>query len=431
MCAGERPFEVPPQLADAFVDGNVVIFAGAGVSTEAPLVFPRTLYSEIAAELGIDAVDGPSFPHLMSLYEERHQRMALLARIKQRLDYAKSFPEVDRAASRFHQELATAFTVDSIVTTNWDDYFERGCGATPFVTDMDWAYWRSSGRKVFKLHGSINSPGSMVATEADYERCYASLAEGQVGAELKKLLATKTVVFVGYSFQDSDFNAIYEIFAQRMQELLPKAYIVTLDESDPPAHVDHMHVIRTDGTYFVRKLKELYPEDEFIPDARVEAAPAAREFVRIVHHHMLDQGEMREDGEMYVAASYHDGLIHAFDHQMANRVTGQYSHRCYVLRQLEIYRELQEEKLAVPDYIDVAYIEGYLNGLAFLVVDADERASLPLYYVFGYDDEMATYDEFRQAAAQAPTLHPEAHEQASERAARLAPGVVWQHLAFL
>jgi hypothetical protein len=319
-----RPFEMPPEIVEACVDGDLVAFAGAGTSTESSRVLPFTLYSETVAELGV-ASDGewPDFPTAMQLFEERQGRAALLKEIKKRLDYVKSFPELDRTASRFHRELSTIFTITDIFTTNWDDYFERDCGATPFITEQDWAFWRETERKVFKLHGSVTSPGSIVATSRDYRACYRSLNRGLLGATLKTMLATKTVVFVGYSFRDSDFNAVYRLLRRLMKDILPKAYVVTLDDGDPPDPVSDAHVIRTDATYFLEALKAQLPESEFVPDAQLEGAAVMAAYVSHLHHDMLQKVSIADHPEVIFAAAYQDGLIHSFEHQVANRRWGE------------------------------------------------------------------------------------------------------------
>lgn len=82
------------------------------------------------------------------------------------------------------------------MTTNWDDYFERECGAIPIVTAEDFAFYNLAGRKVFKIHGSISNYGSIIATAEDYTRCYNNLKTGLIGSHLKSLLATTAVVGV-------------------------------------------------------------------------------------------------------------------------------------------------------------------------------------------------------------------------------------------
>lgn len=197
VCATRLAFDLPPEIVDACMARELVLFAGAGISTESRLVLPGTFYDEIRYDLGVKATDSPDFPELMGQFERRHGRGALLKKIKARLDYVKSFPELDEAASRFHRELATIYPISEIFTTNWDTYFESRCAATPYVTEQDWALWRETDRKVFKLHGSMTNLGSVIATSSDYARCYRALNRGLLGATLKTMLATKTVVFGG------------------------------------------------------------------------------------------------------------------------------------------------------------------------------------------------------------------------------------------
>lgn len=187
LCKANHEFEMPDAVVEACHSGKLVVFAGAGISTESKPVVPRPLYLEMFLELELDPREPKTFPGVMTAFEQRHGRPALLQRIKKHLDYVRSFPNIDEEASRFHRELAGIYTISEIVTTNWDDYFEHHCGCQPFVTEKDWAFWKAGERKVFKLHGSLSNPASIVATEADYARCYRNLNQGLIGAQLKTI----------------------------------------------------------------------------------------------------------------------------------------------------------------------------------------------------------------------------------------------------
>src|ERR1044072_6990172 len=95
ICKRRTDFAVPTQLLDATKMGQVVVFAGAGISTEDKFVWPKTFYESIAAEIGIDPPSGPAFPELMSTYcKQTDGRRKLLTRIHERFDYVASFPEL-------------------------------------------------------------------------------------------------------------------------------------------------------------------------------------------------------------------------------------------------------------------------------------------------------------------------------------------------
>lgn len=92
-CKLKRPFELPSEIVEACNRGELVIFAGAGVSTESKGVFRGKFYEAIKDELGIND-SNISFSKLMSLYCSSKSRKDLLLVIKQRIDYVKAFPEL-------------------------------------------------------------------------------------------------------------------------------------------------------------------------------------------------------------------------------------------------------------------------------------------------------------------------------------------------
>lgn len=180
FCRNFHYFELPDHLLDQLTKGNLVVFAGAGISTETSTAFSFTFYDGIRAELRLDPKNKPPFPAVMSMYcKQPDGRRKLLEKLRSRFSYVEAFPELLRAATRFHQEISTLFYIDTYVTTNWDDYFERYCGATPFVTAEDFAFWNMPGRKVFKIHGSVSNYGSLVATDEDYRRARRQLERGR------------------------------------------------------------------------------------------------------------------------------------------------------------------------------------------------------------------------------------------------------------
>ena len=169
-CKNYKKFKIDENLLHAIHSGDSVFFVGSGVSTESDKVFPYTFYENIKDETKKASKDDDiKFSKLMSLYcEQNGSKVHLLDKIKDRLDYIESFPELYRKATEFHATLATIPMIKNIITTNWDDYFEKECAAIPFVDDKDMVFWDNPKRKVLKIHGSINNLGSIIATEEGY-----------------------------------------------------------------------------------------------------------------------------------------------------------------------------------------------------------------------------------------------------------------------
>ena len=220
---------MPKEIIEASIKGDLVLFCGAGVSTESRAVLPWSFYQSVQEEL--ELTDSTlSFSELMQEYcKLPNGRKKLLRKIRERFNYIDSFPELQRQATSFHRELSQIHSIKTIITTNWDTYFEDYCGAIPITIPDDFVFWDNNVRCVLKIHGSIQNLSSIVATKEDYKKRLSELQNGIMGATLKTILATKTVVFIGFSFGDEDFEQIIQYLRTEMGELYPHIYVVTLD----------------------------------------------------------------------------------------------------------------------------------------------------------------------------------------------------------
>lgn len=333
-----HPFSMPDEIIEAVKQGKLVIFAGAGISTENRNVFRCSLYEDILDDLGIEKSQNISFSNLMSKFcEQPNGRSKLLQKIKNRFDYVNSFPELYRTATNFHHELSTIYQANEIITTNWDDYFEKECGAIPIVSPEDFAFWDHPGRKVFKIHGSINNYGSIVATEEDYKKCYRKLRSGLIGSSIKMVLATKVVLFLGYSFGDEDFNKIYNLLRKEMKDIFPHAYIITLDSRVKENFSgSNITPIITDATYFISIIKKyLIKEKIMLDDKRYDALFKALFLINSAHEELYKYFNYTQNPEIIFTACYQDGLIHAFERAIAKKNTGYYSNPINISNAME------------------------------------------------------------------------------------------------
>lgn len=428
-CRNKIPFELPQSIINDCLEGKLVIFAGAGISTEGKNVFPFTLYDEIRAELDIKR--DILFPALMTKFVEKtHDKRQLLQRIKQRIDYAKSFPDLYQRVVQFHRELSTIHQIKEIITTNWDDFFEKESGATPIVTDEDFTFWDEPYRKVFKIHGSINNPGSIVATEDDYKNCYKKLSKTAIGGSLRHLLATKTIVFCGYSLRDQDFKRIYKYLKKTMGPFMPHSYIVTLGDKLDKEIKNYPTVIKTDATHFLHELKDkLVERKQLIPDSVFPHIISKLLGIRKIHLN-LARVDIRRDPFMILCLSYQDGIIHAFERVVENWHAGYYSHPCRIEDSIKSYFKLRKAFLIKKRYFDVAYIDGYIIGLFQLIPELSKEMGFPVYYVFN-SEPLFNYRSYQKACRVGKKGLVSAYRWAKKEAKKYKSGVVLQHTPFL
>ena len=363
--------------------------------------------------------EGVSFSELMQLYcNQPNGRKKLLKRIRERFHYISSFPELERQATAFHRELAQIYPIRTVITTNWDTYFEDYCGAIPITIPEDFAFWDDSSRCVLKIHGSIQNLSSIIATSEDYKKRFSELQNGIVGATLKSILATKTVVFIGFSFGDEDFSQIIDYLREEMGDIFPHIYIVTLDETlkDRLAYKNSTSIV-TSGTFFLHQLKfELIEEgvikNHSVPPVVTEALVEMKEL-----HHKVSMLDLCQYPCAVYTLSYQDGVIHAFERFLQNYKTGEYNEPGRLVRVAGKYMEWTENYLAAENYWDASYYEGYVNGLVFIEACEDEddiMNKFPFLFLPNAKKELSSYDIYMNELRRVSRSRSKFQKQAKE-----------------
>ncbi|MGX9818176.1 SIR2 family protein [Lactococcus lactis] len=398
-CKTYTSFVMPQEIIEAAEKGELILFCGAGISTESKKVLPFSFYKDILGVLNRDYNMNVSsdigFAELMELFCETvpNGRKKLIRRIKERFDYIRSFPELYSLATQFHEELAKIPKINTVITTNWDSFFENKCGMSPIVDDKDISLWNTFSKRVFKVHGSINNIGSIVATTSDYEECYDRLTDKPIGSQLKSLLATHTVVFIGFSFGDEDLNKIIEILSSDLQDFAPQYFLITIDESWRKTENKNILPIITDAYYFLHSLKNILIDKKLIEtDSVYTFAKYANEIVREVHLGWLSNTEefnkkLKEYPELILSIAYQDGRQHAYQRCSANKKLGDYILKGYLDKSIKSYNEIVESHHKTGNLLMEYYNLGYLDGLINLQVFQNDNEEKLIAPCFIYQDE--------------------------------------------
>jgi hypothetical protein len=218
---------IPQSLIQEFRAGNVTLLIGSGISICAGLPSWSDLLLSVKGEvLTLTRLQQKLFRKLDPLQQAQYLynecgRQLVLDTIVKHLHLAKS------NASRIHS-LIMALPFTKIVTTNWDslfeDYWER-IHSTPLVP-----IWKdeqvpllSSHNAIIKIHGTVSDPASIVFAESDYyDAIYSNPLLQQI---IGVMVATSTVLFLGYSFSDFDFKYVFNQVRRRLTKLSTNAYI--------------------------------------------------------------------------------------------------------------------------------------------------------------------------------------------------------------
>jgi hypothetical protein len=165
--------DLPQMVIDAQKRGELVLFAGAGVSMDAPSSYPNFL--DLATELG-----GPAYPiedhELIDRYLGRlvEKGIPVHERVKTRLSDPASRP------NHLHESIVRLFgSIDAIriVTTNFDNHFlgaaQTVFGSGPEVYRAPALPLGDDFKGIVHLHGSVlDDAKKLVLTDADFGRAY-------------------------------------------------------------------------------------------------------------------------------------------------------------------------------------------------------------------------------------------------------------------
>jgi hypothetical protein len=222
--------DVPEPLLEAQRSGNLVVFAGAGVSMSPPSNYPN--FDRLAVQIAA----GSALPREREEPPDRflgrleNQGVQVHWRARNLLSNPSSRP------NRLHGDLLRLFDAESgirLVTTNFDSHFTTAAGevledgvavfnapALPLGHSFD---------GIVYLHGSVErNPEELVLADGDFGRAY--LTEGWARRFLQAMFERYTVLFVGYSHND----VVTSYLARGLPpETQGQRYALTGEDDDP------------------------------------------------------------------------------------------------------------------------------------------------------------------------------------------------------
>jgi len=158
-------------------------------------------------------------------YQFKHQRKSLVTRISQEVEEDKKPSAVIRALAEIDFPI--------VITTNYDQLFEEALGllakkVSPLIYDPEthetedlFGLPKKDQRWLFKIHGCVSRPESIVITDEDYIRFVMRMNDGEnfhpVPQKIRTQLVEWPTLFVGYSLLDYNLRLLFRTLRWRVK----------------------------------------------------------------------------------------------------------------------------------------------------------------------------------------------------------------------
>lgn len=161
-----------------------------------------------------------------------------------------------------------AFSPNMIVTTNWDNQLENIYDdlINVVVRKDKSPQVSSTGKNLFKIHGDVGRPSSIVVTQSQYfsfqrENTY-------LNRKIYTLFSEASPIFLGYSLTDPNIGFLYDEVYAHLGEEKPPAYMVVhptvedkvLEESKLLFSDKNIHLIKAEIGEFLEDLSNEFRE---------------------------------------------------------------------------------------------------------------------------------------------------------------------------
>jgi SIR2-like domain len=243
------PVILPEPLLQAARERKLVLFAGSGLSMMAGYPGWSQLIDRLVAEA--KRMPNARLKGLPAIEARRDYLMlAEFARMTMgSWDYTEILKEELGRPVRTTEahRLIAATDYRGIITTNYDRLFEivipqvRSWAPNTFsheaISLMGSALFNPE-LFLFKMHGDLASPSSIVLSSRDYERLI--LLSPHVRALLMGVFLNYKLLFVGYGLRDPDFNLILRELTLIFENYVPKHYALVPD----PGSFESDHLLR-------------------------------------------------------------------------------------------------------------------------------------------------------------------------------------------
>ncbi|PER19504.1 SIR2 family protein [Bacillus cereus] len=207
--------------------GEVILWAGAGFSYYTSLPTGNELANKIVEEMPADyreEFENKSLPEVSEEFVQMNHgsKTELMKILDENIN-------IEHENIEYHKKLTEILQIKKIVTTNYDDLFEKAYGKRDISVIIKNSQVPLANKRVslYKIHGDINDPDSIVLTKSDYNNFFSSSNNEAVWTKIKTLMDEASILFVGYSLEDSNAQMMLNGVIEKIGNFRHESFLVT------------------------------------------------------------------------------------------------------------------------------------------------------------------------------------------------------------
>lgn len=220
------------QLINAYKEGNLILFVGAGISRNMDVPDWNSLIDKIALEMGFDPDEFKSYGTHWDLAEYYRIKTGSIGPLRSWMDREWHSNAKEISSSKIHELIVnSAFNI--IYTTNYDRWLEIAFQYynkpyTKICSVADLTQLKENVTQIIKFHGDFDDDDSIVLDATSY---YERLEfETPLDIKLRSDLLGKSVLFIGYGLSDINLRILFYKLTKLWQKnsyatTQPKSYI--------------------------------------------------------------------------------------------------------------------------------------------------------------------------------------------------------------
>jgi formylglycine-generating enzyme required for sulfatase activity len=214
---------LPPELIEQVARGESILILGPELpaKTGDGHKSRRLLAAELARRCAVD-LGGHTLTQLAQYYEMKHSRNQLVRLI---LDHHG----VNEGPVPTQYLAITKLPFSAIVDLDWSTLIERafvesGGRYSRVVRNSQVSYIDATRTLLIKMYGTVDDPETLVITEDDHFRLLTEISNTSI--VLRAMLATKTLVFLGFDSTDLALRQLYQQVSSSVDRDLRRAYVI-------------------------------------------------------------------------------------------------------------------------------------------------------------------------------------------------------------